>query len=218
LTLFPVFVGSKPSRAHPQHITFILWLGGIACPRGNRQGHREATAAILDPRRFRGCRGAVYASLLPRLDMLKSLGWSGYLLNLAQSQTGSLAKFLGGEERLKWAQRVRAHADAGSFSSRPSRPGLMEWVILILVAWFVCRELPGRCCRQRIIQGQSPWMPSIARPRLPEHHFLRVPQSRDNQRICTTQGRGGFDFNWKLLGRSIPSLIRKITHERYLQA
>jgi hypothetical protein len=31
LALFPVFVGSKPSRAHSQRITFILLLGGIAC-------------------------------------------------------------------------------------------------------------------------------------------------------------------------------------------
>jgi hypothetical protein len=45
LTLFPVFVGSKPSRAHSQCITFILWLGGIAYRASN-----FGMASMTDPK------------------------------------------------------------------------------------------------------------------------------------------------------------------------
>jgi hypothetical protein len=45
LTLFPVFVGSKPSRAHSHRITFILWLGGIVCCASN-----FGMASMTDPK------------------------------------------------------------------------------------------------------------------------------------------------------------------------
>src|SRR5262249_6888685 len=60
--------------------------------------------------------------------------------------------------------------------------------------------------------------PSIARPRLPEHHSFRVPQSRYLQRIFVAGIRGRFDFNGEMLGRGAAGFIHEIAHEIDLQA
>src|SRR5262245_14884131 len=65
--------------------------------------------------------------------------------------------------------------------------------------------------------SRSNLVPSIARPRRPQHHSFRVPQSRYLQRIFVTRIRGRFDFNRKMLGRGAAGFIHEIAHEIDLQ-
>src|SRR5262249_21837703 len=61
--------------------------------------------------------------------------------------------------------------------------------------------------------SRSNLVPSIARPRLPQHHSVRVPQSRYLQRIFVTRIGGRFDFNGEMLGRGPAGFIPEIAHE-----
>src|SRR5262245_58092286 len=56
-------------------------------------------------------------------------------------------------------------------------------------------------------------MPSIARPRLPQHHSVRVPQSRYLQRIFVTRIGSRFDFNGEMFSRGRAGFIPEIAHE-----
>src|SRR5215467_1572114 len=76
----------------------------------------------------------------------------------------------------------------------------------------------NKTCETDRFDFQSNLIRSIARPRLPEHHFFRVPQSRYEQRIFVTRIRSRLDFNGKMLGSDAASFIHEIADEIDLNA